>query len=151
MHWKPSALLVTALILAGFSYLATAGEGKDDAVKKDRKALQGTWKTTEENKAGIQSIRFDGNKVVVTFKGDETATGIATIDPTKKPKTIDIKVDGGTAKQAEDDKGKISLGIYEVDDGKFRWHANRPGADERPKDFENATHALMVFERKKKN
>jgi uncharacterized protein (TIGR03067 family) len=150
MYWKTSILLVTALNLAGFSYLATAGEGKDGAVKKDRMALQGTWKTSEENNAGIQSIRFDGDKVVVTFKGDETATGIATIDPTKKPKTIDIKVTGGTSKQAENDKGKISLGIYDVDDGKLRWHANRPGADERPKDFENATHALMVFEREKK-
>ncbi len=150
MHWKTSTLLVTALILAGVSYLATAGEGKDGAVKNDRMALQGTWKTSEENNAGIQSIRFDGDKVVVTFKGDETATGIATIDPTKKPKTIDIKVTGGTVKQAENDKGKISLGIYDVDGGKLRWHANKPGADERPKDFENATHALMVFEREKK-
>jgi hypothetical protein len=33
---------------------------------------------------------------------------------------------------------------------KLRWHANKPGEDERPKDFEKATHALMVFERVKK-
>jgi len=150
MHWKTSTLLVAALILAGFSYLTTAGEGKDAAVKKDLKTLQGTWKTSEENRAGIQSIRFDGDKVVVTFNGNETATGIATIDPTKKPKTIDIKVTGGTVKEAENDKGKTSLGIYEFDDGKLRWHANKPGEDERPKSFEKATHALMVFEREKK-
>jgi uncharacterized protein (TIGR03067 family) len=150
MHWKTHALLVAAFILAGSSLLAIAGEGKDAAVKKDRKALQGMWKTGEDNKAGIQSIRFDGDKVVVTFKGDETATGIATIDPTKKPKTIDIKVTGGTSKGAEKDMGKTSLGIYDFDGGKLRWHANRPGEDERPKDFEKATHALMVFEREKK-
>src|SRR5690348_11487650 len=99
MRWKAAALFVTAFVLIGFSCLATAGEGKDAAVKKDRKALQGTWKTTEENNAKIQSIRFDGDKVVVTFDGDKTATGIATIDPTKKPKTIDIKVTGGTSKE----------------------------------------------------
>jgi uncharacterized protein (TIGR03067 family) len=150
MHWKTSALLVTAFFLTGFSYLATAGEGKEAAVKKDRKALQGLWKTSEDNKAGIQSIRFDGEKVVVTFKGDKTATGIATIDPTNKPKTIDIKVTGGTAKEAQDDKGKTSLGIYDFEGGKLRWHANRPGGDERPKDFKEATHALMVFERENK-
>ena len=150
MHWKTSALLVIAFILAGFSYLAAAGEGKDADIKKDRKALQGLWKSSEDNRAGIRSILFDGDKVVVTFKGDETATGIATLDPTKKPKTIDIKVTGDTSKDAQNDKDKVSLGIYDFDGGKLRWHANKPGEDERPKDFEKATHALMVFERVKK-
>src|SRR5262245_1618748 len=126
MHWKTTALLMIAFTLAGFSYLAAAGEGKDDAVKKDRKALQGLWKTSEDNRAGIVSSLSDGNKVTVTVKGDETAAGVATLDPTKKPKTSDIKVTGGTAENAKKDKDKVSVGIYEVDGGKLRWHANRP-------------------------
>src|SRR5580765_1743333 len=150
MHWKTSALLVIAFILAGFSYLAAAGEGKDADIKKDRKALQGLWKSSEDNRAGITSIHFDGDKVVVTFKGDVTAIGIATLDPTKKPKTIDIKVTGGTSEDAKKDKDKVSVGIYDVDGGKLRWHANKPGEDDRPKDFEKATHAPMGFERAKK-
>jgi hypothetical protein len=64
---ETSALPVIAFILAGFSYLAAAGEGKDAAIKKDRKALQGLWKSSEDNRAGITSIHFDGDKVVVTF------------------------------------------------------------------------------------
>ena len=74
MHWKTSALLVLAFILAGFSYLAAAGEGKDAAIKKDRKALQGTWKTDKDNMAGITSMRFDGEKFTMTFQGTITAT-----------------------------------------------------------------------------
>src|ERR1700687_585472 len=143
MHWKTTALLVSVCILAGSSLLAIAGDDKTAAVKKDRKALQGLWKATKDNKASIIAIRFDGDKVVVTTKDDETYTGVCTIDPAKTPKTIDIKVTGGTAKKAQDAKGTTSLGVYEIDGAKLRWHANQPGGDERPKDLKEETHALM--------
>ena len=40
--------------------------------------------------------------------------------------------------------------IYEFANDKLRWHANKLDEEDRPKDFEKATHSLMVFERAKK-
>src|SRR5438132_2131404 len=133
MHWKTTALLVAAFILAGSSLLAIAGDAKDAAVKKDRKALQGTWKTDKDNEAGITSMRFDGEKCVMTFRGDITASGTYTIDPTQKPRTIDIKVTGVSDKIVEKYKGKVSLGVYQIDGAKLTWHGNEPGPASRPK------------------
>ena len=154
MHWKTTALLVAAFILAGSSLLAIAGDAKDAAVKKDRKALQGTWKTDKDNEAGITSMRFDGEKCVMTFRGDITASGTYTIDPTQKPRTIDIKVTGVSDKIVEKYKGKVSLGVYQIDGAKLTWHGNEPGAVSRPKSLtESLTkeeHVLIVFEKEKK-
>lgn len=149
MYRKAAALFIAASCLAVFSWAAVAGDAKD-AIKKDRKALQGTWKTDKDNKAGITSIRFEGEKCTVTFKGDEFATGTYTIDPAQKIKTIDIKVTGGSEKVGQKYKGKTSLGVYELDGAKLKWHANQPGADERPKNLTEEEHVLIVFERAKK-
>jgi uncharacterized protein (TIGR03067 family) len=70
-------------------------------------------------------------------KGDETTTTMAgqiffkakiTIDPSKKPKTIDYQMTEGFT------KGKNQLGIYEVDGDTFKSCFGKPGA-ERPTDF----------------
>jgi uncharacterized protein (TIGR03067 family) len=70
-------------------------------------------------------------------KGDEATTTMAgqvfirakiTIDPSKKPKTIDYQMIGGFT------AGKKQLGIYEVDGDMFKSCFAKPGA-ERPIDF----------------
>ena len=76
MHVKPIALLVAAFLLAGTGLLAIAGDAKDAAVKKDRKALQGTWKTDKDNMAGIIGMRFEGEKFTLTFNGQTTGLGL---------------------------------------------------------------------------
>jgi len=70
-------------------------------------------------------------------KGDESTTTMAgrvfikakiTLDPSKKPKTIDyLMTDGFT-------KGQRQLGIYEVEGDTFKSCFAKPGA-ERPADF----------------
>jgi uncharacterized protein (TIGR03067 family) len=51
-----------------------------------------------------------------------------TIDPSKKPKTIDYEMTEGFT------KGKKQLGIYELDEETFKSCFGRPGT-ERPVDF----------------
>ena len=70
-------------------------------------------------------------------KGDETTTTMSgqvffkakiTIDPSKKPKTIDYQMTEGFT------KGKTQLGIYELDGDTFKACFAKPGAA-RPTDF----------------
>jgi uncharacterized protein (TIGR03067 family) len=156
MHWKTLALIVTSFLLAGSTFLASAGEGKDKdknkAAAKERKALQGTWTATKGD-AKIQMV-FDGNKFSFEIKG-KTVSGTYTLDPTKKPKTIDMLVAEGSDEDTKKFKGKTAKCIYELDGTKFKWNANEPGGDERPEAFpldgdKQNKHLYVVFERAKK-
>lgn len=150
MRWKTFALLVTALILAGFSYLANAGEGKQKGGGKDKKALQGTWTGSKGDKKA--QLTFDGNKFMLEL-GGKSASGTFTIDPAKKPKQIDMTVIKGDD-ETKKFEGKTSKGIYELDGDKLKWLASEPGADDRPEAFPkegDKTKALyLIFERAKK-
>ena len=87
-------------------------------------------------------------------KGDETTTTSAgrlyfkskiTIDPSKKPKTIDYQMTEGFT------KGQKQLGIYEVEGDTFRSCFGKPGA-ERPTDFTSKPgdgRTLSVWKRNK--
>ena len=85
---------------------------------------------------GSWSLNSDGNEV---------SQGTSTIDPTKKPKTIDLTPTVG------DDKGKQFLGIYEVGENTRRL-CFAPLGKERPTEFSSITgceHFLVTFERVK--
>jgi uncharacterized protein (TIGR03067 family) len=150
MHWKTSALLVTALILAGFSYLATTGEGKEKGGGKDKKALQGTWTGSKGDKKA--QLTFEGNKFTFEFDG-KSASGTFTIDPAKKPKQIDMTVTKGDD-ETKKYEGKTSKGIYELDGDKLKWLASEPGAEDRPealpKEGDKTKGLYLIFERAKK-
>ena len=87
-------------------------------------------------------------------KGDETTTTMAgqvflkakiTIDPSKKPKTMDYEMTDGFT------KGKQQLGIYEVDRDTFKTCFAKPGG-ERPSDFTSKPgdgRTLTVWKREK--
>jgi uncharacterized protein (TIGR03067 family) len=150
MHWKTSALLVTALILAGFSYLATTGEGKEKGGGKDKKALQGTWTGSKGDKKA--QLTFEGNKFTFEFDG-KSASGTFAIDPAKKPKQIDMTVTKGDD-ETKKYEGKTSKGIYELDGDKLKWLASEPGAEDRPESFpkegDKTKGLYLIFERAKK-
>jgi len=74
-----------------------AAAGDAEAIKKDLKALEGTWKVESfENAAGKKDDFVDAT---LTFKGEdiefkkggETKKGSVKINPAGKPKEIDIK------------------------------------------------------------
>ena len=133
---------------------AASDDAKDEAVKKDRKRIKGTWKIVELTVNGNQVAEADAAKLSVVNGSDgswklrsgdkQIAKGTSTIDPTLNPKTIDFKLtDGGG-------KGTY-LGIYKLGENR-RSLCFAPPAAERPKEFSSASgsgHVLVVFERVK--
>jgi uncharacterized protein (TIGR03067 family) len=132
MQGQAAVVFLAVSLAAGAIPSGSDQAAKEEAVKKDLKALKGTWKPV--------SAEFDGKEVpeedlegrVATVEeagkegGKETgkatarkdgmvvAVGTFEIDPTKKPKTMDY-----TSTEGED-KGKTSLAIYEIDGDTLR-------------------------------
>lgn len=128
----------------------------DDAVRKELKALEGTWKTVAVE-AGGQSFTKDqipaftfiigaeGKATGRTPQGDYRAT--ITVDPNKNPKSIVNSHESG------DQKGKKQFGVYKLEGDKLTVNMTPPGKAEadRPKDFatKDSASVLFVFERAK--
>lgn len=142
-------------MLTLFGSNATADDAKDDAIKNDRKLLEGTWRIISLEANGNKSKDEDAKKFTVVngsdgkwslrSEGNEIMKGTNTIDPTLKPKTIEITLTEGQ------DKGKSFLGIYELGE-KTRKLCFAPVGKSRPIKFTSTAsneHILVTFERKK--
>ncbi len=118
-------------------FLATslAAQPSDDAVKKELKLFQGKWEAiggqgfdgTVPTDAEFQltSLEVDGDKFTMKT-GSLTIKATFTVDPTKKPKTIDVYFG--------DAKDNVMRGIYVVTGDTRKSCFAKPGKD-RPKDF----------------
>ena len=142
------------LIVSIACFLTAAGNGPD-AVKKDMAQLQGEWTMVSgeiDTQAMPADLLKDSKRVA---KGDETTVTIGgmlfmkakfTIDPSKKPKTIDYMMTEGLT------KGKTQLGIYELDGNTVKFCFAKPGQD-RPTEFvtkEGSGRTLSMWKREKK-
>ena len=146
-----NALLVA--LAAGAISLAWAAD--NEAVKKDAAQLQGEWSMVSGSADGypMPDSMLDNSKRVC--KGDETTVMIGgqllmkakfTLDPSRKPKTIDYEMIEGFT------KGKKQLGIYELNGDTVKFCFGSPGA-ERPPDFTSKPgdgRTLSVWKREKK-
>jgi len=148
-----------AVVILGFGCLVAAltigrAGAQDDAAKNELKKLEGTWATvsieaagqklTDEDKIKTRKLTMKGEKYTLKV-GDETVQGTIEINPTKKPKTIDVKPDSGS------NKGKTLLGIYELDGDNLKICLAAPGK-ERPTAFGTAPEIgqqLVVYKREK--
>jgi uncharacterized protein (TIGR03067 family) len=128
---------------------------QDDTSKKELKKLEGTWatvsieaaghKVSDEDKIKTRKLTTKGDKYTLKV-GDETVQGTIEINPTKKPKTIDVKPDSGS------NKGKTLLGIYELDGDSLKICLALPGRD-RPTAFTTAAEngqQLVVYKQGKR-
>jgi uncharacterized protein (TIGR03067 family) len=115
--------------LRRLSLLAGADAPKTDAAK-DEEALQGTWKldageadgkALPEKQLKEGKLVIKGDQYTVTLADKGTVTGTQKLDPTKKPKTIDIVDAGGP------NKDKTCLGIYELKGDEFHVCFAPPG------------------------
>lgn len=146
------------LVFIGLTAAPLPGQDqKEEAILKDRKLIQGTWKVTRLVDSGKEAHAHDLQKVVVingddgswalVADGKEIAKGPSTFNPAANPKTLDfhlIKEDGG--------KDKF-LGIYELGATKRKMCFNHK-AKGRPKGFESTKEGgeiLVEFERDKGN
>src|SRR5262245_6981370 len=105
---------VTTILVAGLLLSSCPAADKDDA-KKDREALQGTWKIVASETGGKDQTEeakdhllvFEGDTFALK-KGDEVGLkGTFKLDPSKKPTAIDITITEGGR---EGDKGKVLHG-----------------------------------------
>jgi uncharacterized protein (TIGR03067 family) len=145
--------IVLSILAAGF--LVAAAPAPDDAVKKEMARLEGTWSVKALTVDGKQVPEEDISKLKVVLKGDTytleadgkvAEEGTWTIDPTKKPKTID------TTPKTGDNKGKPSQGIYQLDGDTLKMCFGPTGKEDRPKEFESkegTKYELGVYKREK--
>jgi uncharacterized protein (TIGR03067 family) len=150
------AVLAIVSLFAAVRSQAADGEAKEEGVAKDLQAFKGTWrmisKEVDGKKFGEEEIKdviatFDGSGKASVRRGDKViGEGTAKLDPTTKPKTVEVTFTEG------EHKGKTIPGIYEIEGGAFRVCVARPG-DERPTEFSakaGSGHTLVVYQREKK-
>jgi uncharacterized protein (TIGR03067 family) len=108
-----------------------------DAAKKDLDAIQGTWvmvalevdgKPVPEEKIKGAILVVKGDKYVTQVKGKDYETTL-TLDPTKKPKAIDMVFSEG------DKKDKVLRGIYMIEGDTLKVCRGMRPEQERPTQF----------------
>ncbi len=146
---------IVGAMLTVMTGIASADDAKDEAIKKDRKQIEGTWKIVALEINGNKAMDEDAKKLSVVngpgemwslfSEGKEVARGTNSFDPTKKPKTIDFTITKGGG------KGNVHLGIYELGENARKLCFAPPGKD-RPTEFTSvpgSEHILVTFEREK--
>jgi uncharacterized protein (TIGR03067 family) len=149
--WQAAALLSIATVLLGAPRWAVGDSPRDEAVKKEIKQFQGSWKAVSiRNVDGkqapddqIQNTRLivEGNKFTLT-SGEATIKGTFTINPSATPRTIDVSLTSMEGKEIK------FLGIYQVQGDTRKSCFALPGK-ERPSQFTSKP-GYLGFEWKRK-
>ena len=144
--------LLLAFVAVG---LVVTQPAKDEAIKQDRKRIEGTWRIValevngnivkEEDTKKLTVVNGSDGMWSLRSEGNEIAKGTSTIDPTKMPKTLDfIQTEG-------EGRGRQCLAIYEVAENTRRMCFAPPGKD-RPTAFTSVPGSetvLVTFERQR--
>src|SRR5205809_896176 len=125
------------LVSLAAAFLLLGADKPADDIKKEMAQLEGEWTMVSGERDGqpvpesfIKSGKrvFKDGESTVTFGDTLFMKAKVSIDPTKKPKTIDYDIiDGPT-------KGKKVLGIYEIDGDTVKFCFAAPDKD-RPTEF----------------
>jgi uncharacterized protein (TIGR03067 family) len=117
---------------------------KDAAARKDKEALQGTWNFV----SGIREAQLliAGDHFTARFKTGEIYVGTFHLDPSRKPKAMDLFISEGPERH----RGKTSLAIYDLDGDHLIWCPAEPGVGDRLRGFPpeaDTRHLCLVFRR----
>jgi uncharacterized protein (TIGR03067 family) len=149
------AVLAIVCLIAGVGVRAADGDAKEAAVTKDLEAFKGSWRLISREADGKKSseewikdvtMTSDGlGKFSVRRGGKVVAEATGKLDPTAKPKAVDVTFTAG------EHKGKTVLGIYEVEGDTFRVCVARPGGGRHAAFSAEAGsgRTLVVYKRKK--
>ena len=127
----------------------------EDAVKREWAKFAGTWRRVAHETEGRKTPADTARRFRLTLTADGTyamrvddlvvVEGTAGIDPTRKPKTVDMTPTTGRS------KGQKLLGIYELEGDEYRI-CYAPSGKERPQKFAaeaGSGHVLVVYKREK--
>ena len=147
--------LFVGLLLPAIATIVSADDAKDQAIKKERQRIEGTWRIVALVVDGAAAKQEDAMKLTIVNGSDgtwslrsddrEISKGTSTFDPTQTPKTIDFTPTVGET------NGKQHLGIYEIG-AETRRLCFAPPGKQRPSEFSSAAGSeqiLVVFERVK--
>ena len=138
-------------MLAAATGMLVAADAKDDAAKKDRDRMQGTWTVASATHGGKQApaerikamrLVIAGDKITVK-EGEVHEEATFTLAPDQKPPAIDVTP--GRASR------KTIRGIYQLEGDSLKVCWVREG--ERPKEFaskDGSDAILLVLKREKK-
>ncbi len=129
--------------------------GGDDislAIKKDKASLQGTWKVTSSVSKGVKAppeeifLIFRGDAILIREDGKTAENFSFLLDPTKKPKEIDLTLKVGAQ------KGRVDRGIYQIDGDTLRICIQSNKDAPRPGEFASPPNSelwLVILQRTK--
>ncbi len=148
-------ILRNALLIGVAAFVISQAWAEDsEAAKKELDQFQGEWSMVSGSADGQPMPDEMRKQMKRVCKGDEATTTMGamvylkakiTIDPSRKPKTIDYQMTEGVT------KGKTQVGIYELFGDTFRSCFSAPG-DQRPADFTTKPgdrRTLTVWKREK--
>jgi uncharacterized protein (TIGR03067 family) len=142
------------LFVLASAALASGADDKKEAANEELKKFAGTWEMVSLEIDGKPVPAKDVKDITLVVKGDkatflkgdkETAGTTFSVDPTKKPKTMDATWTSGP------NKGKKDLSIYELDGDNLKVCST--AGEQRPKKFsakEGSGCNLVVWKRMKK-
>jgi uncharacterized protein (TIGR03067 family) len=135
MRTGPSvAVSILLLSLAGTVVAQTAAE----RLQREEEKLAGAWRVTAVHVNGMilpskqvpdLQLTFKNGRFTARLGKDKPQEGTYKLDPSKKPRTIDLERTSGP------DKGKKQVGIYELTGNTLRICACEADND-RPTDFD---------------
>jgi uncharacterized protein (TIGR03067 family) len=97
---------------------------RSEAEKKELEKVTGTWVQAGENvppENAKARLIYEGREFVGRHGDKVLFRGSVRLDPTQNPKAIDLTLDTGP------NKGKISLGVYELEGDSYRGCLAEPG------------------------
>jgi uncharacterized protein (TIGR03067 family) len=142
------------LLLCVVGFLVAADDAKDKAAKDELKKFDGAWKAVMAKVDGREATAEELAKVHVTVEAGQYTVkiddqvvekGNFTMDPSKKPKQMDVKPVEGQ------NQGKTLLAIYELNADDLKICFTESGKD-RPDDFssdKDSNRVLHVYKRAK--
>ena len=133
--------LVTLFCALGLAVSGGTGTRADDKadVDKELKKFHGVWTFASVEAGGKKAPADDLKGLTVTFAGDKYTVkkgdeviqvGTQKLDPSKSPKTIDVKLIEGL------NKGAVMLGIYEINGDTLKVCFDESGK-KRPTEFQS--------------
>lgn len=140
-----------ALTISLAVLLCVAADSDKELAKKDLAAFQGEWSMVSGERDGEQiPVEFlqgfkrvsKGDVTTVTNNGEVFMKAKITLDPTKKPKSIDYAVLDGP------NKDKKQLGIYELKGDRLKFCFAAPDK-ERPTEFASKGEGTILSEWKR--